>query len=205
MGHRSPATDCLATFSPGPRSLIAHDRLASHPAVGLFYRIPGSDHTDTPALQLLGIVLGRGRDARLARVLGGNGLTIATQAGVLGDRAGPGVFGLFAVAADGVTADSLQRLLVAQSIWATSDSLGEAELARAKNIYRATAVSGHERPEDLAEALHHAVSFGGGAETVNTSLTKTMAVSLGELRRVARSWFTPANALTLVVTPEAGQ
>jgi predicted Zn-dependent peptidase len=158
-----------------------------------------------PALQLLGLMLGRGRDARLARMLGGTGSTIATQAGVLGDRVGPGAFGLFAVAADGVTADSLQALLEAQVTWMTGDSVGEAELVRAKNIFRATAVSGHERPEDIAEALHHAATFSGAAEAVNTDLARTMTLTVTDIRRVARTWFVPANALTLVVTPEAGR
>ena len=201
----APTASCVAAFSPGARTLTTRDRLASHPAIGLFYRIPGADHADMPALQLLGVMLGRGRDARLAQVLGGTGLTIATQAGVLGDRVGPGAFGLFAVAADGVTADSLQALLEAQVSWMTSDSVGEPELARAKNIFRATAVSGHERPEDIAEALHHAATFRGAAEAVNTDLARTMALTVTDMRRVARTWFVPANALTLVVTPEAGR
>ena len=173
--------------------------------MGLFFRVPGSDHPDIPALQLLGIVPGRGRDSRLARVLGSPGLAIATQAGILGDRTGPGVFGLFAVAAAGISEDSLHALLEAQVAWMTSDSLADAELARARNIFRATVVSGHERPMDVAEALHHAATFSGAAEAANTDLPRAMALSVADLRRVARTWFTLANALTLVVTPEAGR
>jgi zinc protease len=197
----APTASCTATGAPKVRTLTTRDRLASHPAVGLFYRTPGADHTDMPALQLLGLILGRGRNARLAQVLGGPGLAIATQAGVLGDRVGPGAFGLFGVAADGVSADSLQALLEAQVRWMMSDSLGEAELARAKHISRATTVSGRERAEDLAEALHHAATFRGGADAVNTDLPQSMALTLADLRRVARTWFVPANAVTLVVTP----
>jgi zinc protease len=201
----APAVSCSVTFAPGARTLRTLDRLASHPAVGLFYRIPGADHADTPALQLLGLMLGRGRDGRLAQVLGGTGLAIATQAGVLGDRAGPGAFGLFAVAAGGVTADSLQVLLEAQVRWVMSDSLGEAELVRAKHIFRATTVSGRERAEDIAEALHHAATFRGGADAVNTDLSQSMALTVADVRRAARTWFVPANAVTLVVTPGVGR
>jgi predicted Zn-dependent peptidase len=201
----APVVSCNVTFAPGARTLTTRDRLASHPAVGLFYRIPGADHADMPALQLLGLILGRGRDARLAQMLGGTGVAIATQAGVLGDRAGPGAFGLFAVAADGVTADSLQALLQAQVRWVMSDSLGEAELVRAKHIFRATAVSGRERAEDIAEALHHAATFRGGADAVNTDLPQSMALTVADLRRAARTWFAPANAVTLVVTPGAAR
>ncbi|MDZ4865189.1 MAG: pitrilysin family protein [Gemmatimonadota bacterium] len=201
----APAVSCGVTFAPGARTLSTRDRLASQPAVGLFYRIPGAGHADMPALQLLGLILGRGRDARLAQVLGGPGLAIATQAGVLGDRVGPSAFGLFAVAADGVSADSLQALLEAQVRWIMSDSLGEAELARAKHIFRATTVSGRERAEDIAEALHHAATFRGGADAVNTDLSLSMSLTLADVRRIARTWFVPANAVTLVVAPGAGR
>ncbi len=201
----APTVSCTATSAAGARTLTTRDRLASHPAVGLFYRIPGADHADMPALQLLGLILGRGREARLAQVLGGPGLAIATQAGVLGDREGPGAFGLFAIAADGVSADSLQALLEAQIRWIMSDSLGEAELVRAKYISRATTVSGRERAEDLAEALHHAATFRGGPEAVNTELPQTMGLTVADVRRVARTWIVPARALTLVVTPGDGR
>ncbi|MEO8636545.1 MAG: pitrilysin family protein [Gemmatimonadales bacterium] len=201
----APMATCTATFSPGAKTLTTHDRRATHAAVGLFYRIPGANHADMPALQLLGAILGQGREGRLLQALGSRGLTIASQAGVLGERAGPGAFGLFAAAGDGVAADSLRALLEAQVRWATSDSLGELELTRAKNIYRATAVSVRERPEDIAETLHHAATFLGSADAANADLAKTLAMTVADLHRVARVWFTPANALTLVVTPEAAR
>jgi zinc protease len=127
---------------------------------------------------------------------------IGAQGGILSDRRGPEVFGLFALAAPGVTADSLTSLLNAQVVWAAGDGLTDADLVRAKNIYRATAVSVRERPADIAEQLQHAALFHGSADDINAETDRVMAVTLADLRRVAKTWLAQENSLTLVVIPE---
>jgi len=80
--------------------------------------------------------------------------------------------------------------------------LTEDDLARAREIYRATVVSGRERPQDIAEALHHADTFHGDLSAVDTEVERTLGLSLEDLRRAARTWLVPANALTLTVLVE---
>jgi predicted Zn-dependent peptidase len=195
-----PAT-CNATFSPGRQSRTVNDRLATRPAAGQFYRIPAHDHADTPALDLLGIILGQGQGGRLtARLSRELAAASAVQGGVLGTRQGPGVFGLFAVAGPGVSGDSLAALLADQATWAAGESLTNADLERARNIYLATAASRRERPQDVAEALQHATTFHGAPDAVNTEVDRVRAVTLADLRRAAATWLNPANALTVVIT-----
>jgi predicted Zn-dependent peptidase len=105
------------------------------------------------------------------------------------------------VAGASVSPDSLAGLLAAQATWAASDSLTEADLTRAKNIYRALAASTRERPQDLAEALQHAVTYHGAADAVNTEVDRVLATTLADLRRVAAAWLRQDNALTVVITP----
>jgi zinc protease len=198
------APACSATFSPGAARRAVTDRVATRAAAGQFYRIPAHDHADTPALDLLGIILGQGQGAQLiTRLIRELAAASAVQAGVLGTRQGPGVFGLFAVAGPdpGIGADSLASLLAAAAARAAGDGITEADLTRARNIYLATAVSRRERPLDVAEALQHAAAFHGTAEAVNTEADRVLGVTLVELRRVARTWLTPENALTLLITP----
>jgi predicted Zn-dependent peptidase len=178
------------------------DRLAGRPAAAQFYRIPAHDHADTPALDLLGIILGQGQGGRLTtRLMRELGAASVVQGGTLGTRQGPGVFGLFAVAGPGVGGDSLATLLATQAAWAASDGLSEADLQRARNVYLATAVSRRERLLDIAEALHHAATFHGNPESVNTETDRVLAVSLADLRRAASAWLTPENALTVLIAP----
>jgi predicted Zn-dependent peptidase len=82
--------------------------------------------------------------------------------------------------------------------------LTEAHLERARAIERATTVSQRQRAEEVAETLQHAAAFHGGVEAANTEHTRYDAVTLDDLRRVARTYLRPTNALTLLVTPGAG-
>jgi zinc protease len=199
-GPAPQAAPCTARYSPGAVRKNVTDRLANRPAAGQFYRIPPHADADTPALELLGIILGQGRSARLnTRLIRETAAASAVQAGILGTRQGPGVFGLFAVAGPGVTGDSLAGLLAAEAGWAASDGVSESDLERARNVYLATAVSRRERPMDIAEALQHAATFHAAANAVNTEADHIQSVTLGDLRRVAAAWLRPENAVTLVI------
>ncbi len=199
-GPDAPEAACPMTAAAGPHQTTVVDRAAQRAAVGHFFQLPPHDHADTPALVLLGIILSQGSGSRLnAEVMGRAHAAVATQGGILGDHRGPGVFGLFAVAAQGVTTDSLGALLASQAAWAAGPGLTEAELARARNIYRATEISGRERAADIADALQHAAGLHGDVEAVNTESTGVMRVSLADLKRVAATWLNPQRALTLIV------
>ncbi len=205
-GPEAPAATCTPAYSPGARELRESDPNASSIGAGLFYRIPPHDHADTPALELLEIILSQGSAGRLTSELMRTArAAYGTQGGILGERRGPGAFALFAIASPGVSADSLLGLLARQSAWAAGPEIAEADLARAKTIYFAGAVSGRERPGDIAGVLQHAATFHGSPEMANTEVARAQAVSLADLRRVAGAWLVPANALTLIVTPEAAR
>lgn len=183
-----------------PRREIT-DGSVARAAAGLFFRVPEPTHRDWPALELLGVVLGQGTGGRLATALVRESASASSiQAGLFGDRAGPGAFGLFAVAAQGVKGDSLVKLLTAQAAWAGA-SLDEASLERAKNIYRATSASRRERPQDLAVELQRAATFRGRIESVNTDIDDVLGLTVADLRRVAAAWLLPQNALTVTVVP----
>lgn len=194
------APACAGTPAGGSGKLSVTAQGAARPAAGIFYRVPGHDHPDAAALELLGVVLGQGQQSRLlSHLVGELGAATGVQAGVLGTRQGPGAFGLFGVAGPGVSADSLAGLLASEAAWASGDGISAADLERARTVYLATAVSRRERPEDIAEALQHAAFYHGKAEAVNTEVDRIMAVTLADLRRVAGAVLTPKNGTTLVI------
>lgn len=201
-GEPVPPPSCDTAAPKAARQVRASAARSDVAAAGQFYRIPGHGHADVPALELLGIVFGQGRSARLSVTLGDSSrAAIATQAGSFATRREAGVFALFAAGRPGVPADSLAGLLATQATWAQGSGLTQADLDRARTIQRATTVSARQRAHDVAEALQHAAAFHGGAEAVNTDPARFAAVTLDDLRRVARLYLTPANAVTLLVTP----
>lgn len=185
-----------------PARRAVTDPSLARAAAGIFYRIPAPSHDDMLALELLGVVLGQGTGGRLNSALIRESASASSiQAGPFGDRIGPGAFGLFAVAATGVSADSLSNLLAAQASWVGGSGLTVALLDRAKNIYRATSASRRERPQDLAEELQRAVTYRGAIERVNTDLAAVLALTVEDLRRVAATYLIPGNSLTVMVSP----
>lgn len=203
-GREVVRAGCSGEAAKIPARRIVTDPTLARAAAGIFYRIPAPSHEDTPALELLGVVLGQGAGGRLTTTLvAESGSATSVQAGPFGDRVGPGAFGLFAVAAQGVSGDSLARLLTDQAAWAAGDGLNEAVLERARNIYRATAASRRERPQDLAEEIQRAATYRAAIETVNSDLDRVLGLTVADLRRVAGRWLRPANSLTVVVTPGA--
>jgi predicted Zn-dependent peptidase len=197
----APACGGEPAASPAPWTVST--RRISGPAAGIFFRVPAHDHPDLAALELAGVLIGQGAGSRLATEVQGTGAAVATQGGLLDDRRGPELFGLFAIAAPGVSTDSLASRLAATARWSTSGAVTEADLRRAKNIYRAAIVTERERPEDWARQLQHAALFHGGAGDVDRDLERVQAVTLADLQRVAGRWLDPARGLQVVVTPDS--
>jgi predicted Zn-dependent peptidase len=199
-----PAVACTAGFNAGARRNAVTDKLANLPATVKFYRIPRHDHGDTPALELLGTILGQGESSRLNMSLARTAqAAVATQAGIFGDRRGPSAFGAFAVANQGVSADSLDALLTAELTRLATDGVSEAELTKAKNVYRAGLISGRQRSFEVSEALQHAATFHGDLATVNTDLARYLSVTLEDIKRVAEAYLRPENCFTLIVNAGA--
>jgi predicted Zn-dependent peptidase len=171
-------------------------------AAGLFYPIPSHAHADTPALALLEIILARGSFARISVALAAEpARPVGWQAGILGLRRAPGVFGFFGVAAPGVSADSLAAFFAAQAAWSAGEEISESDLARAKRIHLATVASTMERPGDIARSAHHAAAFHTGSPPGGSPEEISGGVTLDDLRRVARTYLTPDHAVTLLVSP----
>lgn len=201
-GPERPKFSCApGTGAAGSRKEIK-DQAAQLGGAGLFFRAPAHDHADTPALELLGLILGQGTHSRLAVALSGEANLVAgIQADLVSRRRGPSVFAVFAVANTGVRGDSVAALLRAQVVEIGSKGVTDAELTRAKNFFLAGAVNSRQRVQDVAEALQHAATFLGSADAVNKDVGRYMAVTAEDVKRVAASYLTPQNGLTVIVQP----
>lgn len=199
-----PKVQCEQSFNTGLIRRQVTDKNATLPAVVGFYRVPEDSHADHPALELLSTILGQGESSRLNRVLAreAKAAAAAQTLSLYGPTRGPNSFAVLAIANQGVPADSLEKLVAVEVAKLTVDGVSDAELAKAKNAYRASTITGRQRALNVAEAVQYAAMFLGNAEKVNTEIARYDAVTAADIKRVAAKYLRPDNSLVLLIVPE---
>ena len=181
------------------------DQHANLPAVLRLYRIPEHADGDTPAIELLNVILGQGESSRLnVTIVRRDKAALATQALTVGTRRGPGVTAVLGIANQGVDVNRLDTLLVAQIDSIRAVGVTAEELTKAKNSFHADFIRNRETTLSVAEELHHYDMFHRGLGEINTELDRYLAVTGDDIRRVAQKYLDPANAVVLVIKPGAG-
>ena len=203
-----PPVECTPNFNSGARSKHVYDAQANLPASIQVYRVPAYDHADYPALELLATIFGQGESSRMNRELVRDAKAAAQAVTLLnpfGPRRGPGVFLTLAISNQGVKVDSVNGLVTEEIAKLVTEGVTADELAKAKNIFRANAINSRQMALQLAEILHRATMFLGTPEAINSELERYDKVTVEDLKRVARTYLTPENSLTLLVSSEVMQ
>ena len=201
-----PPVQCNQRFNTGALKRRMQDPNANLPAVLLMYRTPAEDHADTPALTLLGVLLGQGESSRLNQKLVREAKAAVTSQAIaapFGPRRGPNFFLTYAIANQGVTPDSLDLLLSSEMARLAAGGITDEELTKAKNALRSMAIRSRQTSMDVAENLQYAALYLGDPAAINTDFARYMAVTREDLVRVAQTYFRADNSLTIIVTSEA--
>jgi zinc protease len=203
--HAAPAAvSCDWKLTPGTSRREVIDEHANLPASLRLYRIPAHDSPDTPALELLNIILGQGESSRLnVTTVRRDKAAVGAQALIVGDRRGPGVSVVLGIANQGVAVNHLDSLLAAQVDSIRAGSVTPEELTKAKNTFRAGFITGRETTLAKAEEIHHYDLFHHSLADMNSDLDRYLAVTADDIRRVATKYLDPANAVVIIVKPAA--
>ena len=190
-----------STAGSAPKRREVHDAQANLDAVLRIYRIPEHRHADTPALELLNIILGQGESSRL-NVAVVRREKAAVGAGAIlnpfGSRNGPGVFVAYGIVNQGVSANRMDSLIGIQLDSIRANGITPAELEKAKNVLRSGFIGNRETTLGKAEELHHYLTFHSSIDEINTDLDRLLAVTSDDVKRVANTYLAPGN-LTLVI------
>jgi predicted Zn-dependent peptidase len=199
-----PPVHCSWTLAPGTVRREVEDAHATLPAVMRFYRLAPHDHADTPALQLLSVILGQGESSRL-NVAVVRRARAALQTGLFGldERRGPGVLVAYGIANQGVPVERLDSLIATELDSVRRAGVTADELTRAKNTYRADFVHARETTFGRAEALEHYTLFHARTADINSDLERYLAETAADVQRVATRYLDPANAVIVIVRPKA--
>jgi predicted Zn-dependent peptidase len=197
----APRCDAAASVAKGPLRREVHDAQANLDALLRIYRVPEHRSADTPALEVLNIILGQGESSRLnVAVVRREKAAVATGSllNPFGSRNGPGIWVAYGIVNQGVTADRMDSLIAVQLDSIRSNGVTPAELEKAKNALRAGFIANRETTLGKAEELHHYRTFHNSIDEINTDLDHLLAVTADDVKRVANTYLAPAN-LTLVI------
>ncbi len=202
-----PAVSCDWKLSPGPMRREVTDAQANLDATLRFYRLPVHTDPDTPALELLSLILGQGESSRLnVSVVRRDKAAVGagTISNPTGSRRGPGAVLVYGIVNQGVSVQHLDSLITAQLDSIRAAGVSAEELTKAKNTLQAGFIGSRETTFSRAEELQHYAMFHSAIDEINTDLGRFQAVTADDIRRVAAKYFDPANSVTVIVKPAAG-
>ncbi len=198
-----PSVECEVDYSAGFRVDTIRDTNANLPAVFWSYRVPSHDAPGSRALELLASLFGQGESSRLHRTLVKETGAAAQVNGFMSSRRGPGLFAGFAIANQGVGADSLLSLVQSEVERLRTEPPTAAELEKARNDHEASTIMGRQRVLSKAEALQHFAHFHDSLDEIDTDLGQYMAVTREDLRRVIDEYLNRDNLSVVVTLPAA--
>jgi len=200
----APRCDASTAAAKGPRRREVHDAQANLDLVMRLYRIPEHRSADTPALEILNIILGQGESSRLNVSVVRRDKAAVGAGAILnpyGSRNGPGVLAAYGIVNQGVSAERLDSLLGLQLDSIRANGITADELDKAKNVLRAGFIDNRETTLGKAEELHHYLTFHASIDEINTDLDHLVAVTSDDVKRVANTYLAPANLTLLIVRP----
>jgi predicted Zn-dependent peptidase len=196
--------ECEVDYDTGIQVDTIMDQNANLPAIFWSYRVPPHEHPDSYALQLVSRLFGQGESSRLHQELVKETGAAAQVNAFLSSRRGPGLFAGFAIANQGVPADSLLGLVQSEVRRLAEDPPTTEELEKAKNDYEASEIQGRQRVLQKAEELQHFAHFHDDLADINSALDRYLAVEREDLRRVVEEYLTPDNLSVVVTLPASG-
>ena len=167
------------------------------PALGMTYLIPGVRHPDAPALQLLDAILSGGESARFFQSLIYR-QQLASEASTGADlRTDAGLFTVRVTVAGGKSLDMLEKATLAELARVQTTLVSDAELARVRTRFLAASLHSRETAVGIAGELGNAEVLLGEVEKINTSLPALLAVTAEDIQRVAKTYLTESNRVSV--------
>jgi zinc protease len=202
-GPAPPEPRCDEPFRHLPVTREVADAAARLSGVFVSFGTVEVGHADSPALNLLGAILGAGQTSRLHRRLVREERAAMQASAVSNARRGPGLFVVNAIANQGVPADRLLELIDEEVDRIRREGVTAEELERAKNRARASAVIGRQTVMGRAETLQWANHFLGDPAGYRAEMERTAAVTAEQVREVADRYLAPTNRAVVIARPAA--
>jgi zinc protease len=185
----------------GERCVTVDDKNANVPAIFINFIIPTSTHEDMPAIELLSSVLTEGESSRMYKRLVKEEEAALIVFGGAESRKGPGVFRFIAASNMGVDIETCENLIYEEIEKIKNEGLSEKELEKAKTQFKAGFIRDRQTVLNKAEALQHYYYFSENLDDINNDLDNYMAVTVDDIIRVAKKYFTEQSRTVVIANP----
>ena len=201
-GAEPPSVDCAVDYGALGNREIWEDEHANLPAVVTLYLVPAHREEDARPLQMLATILGQGESSRLHKSLVRDAKSALTAAAGSDSRRGASLFLTFAIANQGIEADTLAAQLQEQMARILEEGVTEKELKKVKNSFRSGQIFSRQTSMGLSSSLQHYAHYHDSVEEINTDLARYMAVTREDIQRVAKRYLVSENSFTIIVVPK---
>lgn len=175
------------------------------PAVAITYLAPPSKSADVPALRIAETILSNGESSRLYQALVYK-QEIAQEAVFSADiRVDKGLLTFYAIASKGKAPEELEKSLLAELKRIQSSPVTANELAKAKNQLITRTLRLREQNDGKAIAIERAVAYQGDPTAVNTDIQKLQGVTIADVQRVMKKYFTDSNRVVIYYQQGEGE
>ena len=174
------------------------------PAVVVAHHITYDGHPDAYPLHIVSKILSDGQSSRIYRKLvydSGLALTAFGGGNIIED---PNLFFAVAIVNPGKSPAEVEKSLIAELDKLKAEGVTERELQRAKNQFARDYILGRESLQDKATHLAHAEVIHSDITTADGEFDIFQKISLADVQRVAKTYFTPERRVILHVMPKGG-
>ena len=171
------------------------------PAVIVAHHITYDGHPDSYPLHIASKILSDGQSARIVRELVYNKRLALTAFGQGNITEDPNLFFAVAIVQPGRTVQEAEKALIAELDKLKNEPVTSHELQRAKNQFARDYIVGRESNQEKALHLAHAAVIHNDLTTADGEFDIFMNVSVEDVQRVAKTYFTPENRLVLTIMP----
>lgn len=190
----SPRTD-------GERRVEVQDPLAQLPLIWMAWNTPPANHPDQDALQILAQILSTGESSRLYRRLVNEEQVALSFIAQPDARVGPGSFRMGALPNQGVALRTLESLIYEEIEKVKNEGVTDRELEKALNQQRAGAIASRLTAQGKGQLLQSYRLFYGSPFEANRDLERLEAVTVEDIRRVARLYLVEQNRTVVTAVP----
>ena len=171
------------------------------PAVVVAYHVTKDGNPDSYPLHIAAKVLSDGQTSRIyTKLVYEKQMAVAAfgNANLIED---PNLFYAVAIVAPGHTPAEVTEALIAELDRLKTEPITAHELQRTKNQFARDYIMGRESNQQKAGQLSHAVVIHNDVKTADAEFDIFQNMTIGDVQRVARTYFRPENRLVITLMP----